>query len=73
MAVFHKTAVFGSDTKDLLKGGGEIVIDFTSMLAHYCFNTNGSHECIEDIDPRRRSSCRYHKHNSTPVCAETSN
>lgn len=72
MAVVHKTTVFGPDETDLLKGGGELALHFTSMLAFYCFNTHGSHNHIKNMDPRRRSNCDFHKHNSTPVCAKPS-
>ena len=67
-AVFKETAVLGSDDRGLLEGGGEVAVDFTSSLTHYYFTTSGYREEIDCIDPRRKSNCDYHKHNSTPVC-----
>ena len=71
-AVYNETFFFAPDDKDLIKGGGEIAIDFTSMLARYYIHTKGIHERIKEVDPRRKPNCFYHKHNSTPVCGDPS-
>ena len=71
-AVRNETSSFDPDDKDLIKRGGEFAIDFTTTLAHYYIWTKGSHECIRELDPRRKPNCFYHKHNSTPVCGDLS-
>lgn len=71
-AVYNETFFFAPDDKDLIMGGGEIAIDFTSMLARYYIHTKGTHELIKEFDPRRKSNCFYHKHSSTPVCGDLS-
>ena len=61
IAVSNKTTVFDRDVLDLLEGGGEIAVDFTSWLAKlYTY----------PVDPRIYLNCFYHEHISTPSCIE---
>ena len=69
-AVHNEAFRFTPDNKDLIQGGGAIAFDFTSSLAYYFIHTKGVHECVMEIDPRRKPNCYYHKHNSTPVCGD---
>ena len=70
--VFKETTVLDSETQELLRGGGEIAVDFTSMLATYYVRTKRNFAYIKQIDPRRESNCSYHKHDSTPLCGKLS-
>ena len=68
--VSKKTTVLDSDIQSLLEGGGDIAVDFTSLLATY-YSRALLHDCyIDNSDPRRLPSCLYHKHKSTPSCLE---
>ncbi|KAL9066958.1 MAG: hypothetical protein Q9161_007202 [Pseudevernia consocians] len=71
-AVHNKDTAFESGSEYLLEGGGEIAIDFASWLARFYAISKGSRGKLASIDPRRKSNCFYHVHNSTLACSDPS-
>ncbi len=61
-----------ADHQLLIREGGDLAVDYTVWFStFYAASTRGSN-IIAKLDPRRYSNCANHKHNSTPICGETS-
>lgn len=71
-AVQNEDTQFESGSVYLLEGGGEIAVDFASWLANFYAISKGKGKKLDSIDPRIKSNCSYHVHNSTPACSDPS-
>ena len=66
-----KIFFLSADYQRLIREVGDFAVDYTVCLsAYYAASTRGYD--IAKFDPRKASNCGYHKHNSTPICGETS-
>lgn len=59
-----------TDEQNLIWEGGDLAVDFAISLS--MFHAGWDNDDPNLNDPRRKSNCTYHKHNSTPLCAGTS-
>ena len=67
----HKDSVLIPDYERLISEGGNLAVNLTHALLEF-YNTH-DYQNSALMDPRRRSNCFFHKHNSTPVCGKLSN
>ena len=66
--VESETAELTGEYKKLIREGGDLAVDFTSLLSMFYFAKGGSRN-IAELDLRRASNCSLHAHSSTPVCS----
>ncbi len=66
-----KNFFLGADYKRLIREVGDFAVDYTVRLSIYYAGLTRSGD-IGKVDPRKVSNCTNHKHNSTPICGETS-
>ena len=60
------------DYLSLIWEGGDLAEAFTKCLSWYYRKTKGDPVRIAKCDPRAKSNCHYHEHQSTPVCEDPS-
>lgn len=61
-----------SNDSSLIEGGGAVAVEFTRIVIECYAKTRCDRVRITNMDPRTRSNCWYHRHSSTPKCAERS-
>ena len=68
IVVASQTAELTGEYRDLVREGGDLAVDFMDKLLLCYAKSKVYRESISVLDPRRRSNCSFHKHNSTPTC-----
>ena len=56
-----------TDEQSLFREGGDLAVDFGISLSK--FHAKWDSDDHYWNDPRTKTNCTYHKHNSTPICA----
>ena len=70
VAVFDRVGGLSTDQQRLIREGGDLAVDLAISLSVFHADWDSDDPSLND--PRRQSNCAYHKHNSTPICADTS-
>ena len=67
MTVWGKADQLSTDYQGLIGEGGDLAVNLTDWLLYYHVTSNDM--AIEDLDPRDRPNCVYHKHDFTSTCS----